>query len=148
MATNNAIITLVTSEDFVIGAQVMVHSLIETNPNIDELNITIGVMVTKNICNESRKLLLLSGFNIIIEIDAIPNPNNIQNIHVSSWYNVGFTKLRIWSLISYNKILYIDSDCIIIQNILHLLIDKKYLLFEFAASPDIFPPDNFNAGVM
>ena len=73
--------------------------------------------------------------------------------------NCGWTKLRLFELESYDTILYIDADCLVVKDVGHLLnIDepktgtgdvmptkRKGLL---AAAPDIFPPDKFNAGVM
>ena len=127
-----------TSEDFVSGAQVMIHSLITNTRDIKQIDsIILAVLVTNNISDYSRSLLLSSGFDQIIEVDHIPNPN--QNVHVSSWVDVGFTKLRIWSLTQFNKLLYIDADCVIVNDISHLLIDDKYSNTTFAAAPDIFP---------
>lgn len=143
--------TLVTSEDFVVGAQVVVHSLRKNNPNLQRRDseiesAEIAVMVTSNIDKRSRRVLLSSGFDQIIEVDSIPNPN--QSVHVQSWIDVGFTKLRIWSLTQYSKVLYIDADCVILDNVAYLLSDPSYSNITFAAAPDVFPPDNFNAGVL
>ena len=44
----------------------------------------------------------------------------------------------------FKKIVYIDADCLVLENIDHLF----FLNTNFAAAPDIFPPDKFNAGVM
>eukprot|EP01083_Nonionella_stella_P191813 709667_1 len=145
MAASNAIITLVASEDFIIGAQVMVHSLLETNSTH---GFTIAVMVTNNISNDNKQLLLSSGFDQVIEIDEIPNPNSPSSVHVQNWIDVGFTKLRIWSLVQFDTALYIDADCVIVSDITHLFTDNPYKDVTFAAAPDVFPPDHFNAGVL
>lgn len=91
-----------------------------------------------------------------ITVDHIPIDSNCMkdsSSHVQQWdENCGWTKLRIFELESYDVILYIDADCLVVKDISSLLhIDKgetckRYGLL--AAAPDIFPPDKFNAGVM
>jgi glycogenin glucosyltransferase len=63
----------------------------------------------------------------------------------------GWTKLRIFSLQQYDTILYIDSDCLVLQDVSNLLeLNKVYTESEalIAAAPDILPPHQFNSGVM
>ena len=63
-----------------------------------------------------------------------------------SWYGSAYTKLHIWALIEYSQIFYIDADCLIVGELDHVF--SKYESFDFAACPDVFPPDHFNAGVL
>ena len=52
--------------------------------------------------------------------------------------------MHIWSLTDYEKVFYIDADCLIKaspEDVFEREVD-------FAAAPDVFPPDRFNAGVM
>ena len=50
----------------------------------------------------------------IITVDPVPssshdtNSNDSKN-HVSAWNQVGYTKLRLWELTSYDKIIYLDA---------------------------------------
>jgi lipopolysaccharide biosynthesis glycosyltransferase len=63
----------------------------------------------------------------------------------------GWTKLQIFGLQQYDAILYIDSDCLVLKDVAHLLdLNKIYVESEalIAAAPDVFPPDRFNSGVM
>jgi lipopolysaccharide biosynthesis glycosyltransferase len=63
----------------------------------------------------------------------------------------GWTKLRIFGLQQYDTILYIDSDCLVLQDVSSLLgLNKIYTESEslIAAAPDILPPHHFNSGVM
>ena len=70
-----------------------------------------------------------------------------------SWVGSGYTKLYIWTLTEYQKVIklhlsfkvfYVDADCMIMSNP-----EEGFLRdVEFAAAPDIFPPDRFNAGVL
>ena len=54
-----------------------------------------------------------------------------------------YTKLHVWNLVEYEKVVYIDADTLIMSNI-----DELFRRPPFAAAPDVFPPDKFNAGVM
>lgn len=100
--------------------------------------------------------------HIPIEKDSDANETTIPS-HVQSWNeNCGWSKLRLFELDRYDKILYIDADCLVIQDVSHLLrVDEPANLCTedglgngekttglLAAAPDIFPPDKFNAGVM
>ena len=63
----------------------------------------------------------------------------------------GLTKLRIFGFAQYDTILYIDVDCVVVQDVSSLLdLNKVYVESEalIAAAPDVFPPDKFNSGVM
>jgi glycogenin glucosyltransferase len=48
----------------------------------------------------------------------------------------------------FTRIVYIDADCIVLGNIDELFDLTPRDEEIFAASPDVFPPDKFNAGVM
>lgn len=95
-------------------------------------------------------------------MDALENSeNNKKSSHIQSWDdNCGWTKLRLFELESYDTILYIDADCLVVKDVSPLLhidesptsrtnntADAKRMGL-LAAAPDIFPPDRFNAGVM
>ena len=65
----------------------------------------------------------------------------------------GLTKLQMFSLTQYHTIVYIDNDCLVVDDVSRYLIGlgKVYMECEslVAAAPDIFPrPDQFNSGVM
>lgn len=89
----------------------------------------------------------------IITVDHIPisreDKKKKTDSHVQAWdHNCGWTKLRLFELTSYDTILYIDADCLVVKDVGHLLDigvsnTNPGLL---AAAPDIFPPDKFNAG--
>lgn len=81
--------------------------------------------------------------NVVVKkVPHIVNPHEKQTS--ASWVGSGYTKLHIWNLTEYAQVLYIDADCLV-----HASPED---LFErdvaFAAAPDVFPPDHFNAGVM
>lgn len=56
--------------------------------------------------------------------------------------DVTFTKLNTWELVQYSKVVFLDADTLVVQNI-DVLFDSD----EFSACPDIGWPDCFNSGV-
>mmetsp|Transcript_54914 Transcript_54914/g.110212 ORF Transcript_54914/g.110212 Transcript_54914/m.110212 type:complete len:228 (-) Transcript_54914:15-698(-) len=74
------------------------------------------------------------------EVEAIPNPHKTD---VPGWVNSGFTKLRVWEQDDFEKLIYVDADCVVLESIDELF-DRPSPSF----CPDVFPPDRFNAGVI
>lgn len=114
------------------------------------------------VCEESRKILCGAGLRLE-EVEDIASPGLSQ---VAAWNQSGYTKLNLWRLTDYSKLVYVDADCLVIERSVcrivrvhdifewpHLaVLDSMDELFQretdFAAAPDVFPPDRFNAGVM
>lgn len=63
-----------------------------------------------------------------------------------SWFGSAYTKLHIWTLTEYKKVFYVDADCMVTGQLDHIF--KAYEACDFAACPDVFPPDHLNAGVL
>jgi hypothetical protein len=63
-----------------------------------------------------------------------------------------WTKLQIFNLQQYDTILYINSDCLVMKDVTHLLeLNKVYVESDtalIAAAPEVYPSDQFNSGVM
>eukprot|EP01083_Nonionella_stella_P031668 86715_1 len=135
-----AFVTLVTSDDFVDSAGLLLYSLRMHSPTLQCHKV---VMVPPLLSENSRVLLKKYGYSVL-EVPSIPNPNT--GVHVKSWVEVGFTKLRLWSLTQFTAVIYIDADCLVVVDIADLV--SRAAVVNFAAGPDTFPPDNFNAGVM
>ncbi|XXQ30064.1 Glycosyl transferase [Plasmodiophora brassicae] len=137
---SEVIVSLVTSDDFIVGAQVLAHSLRRVN-----VSVPLWLLVVPEVSERARDALASSGFDRVVVVDPIPNPNPS---HVASWVTCGFTKLRIWQLdmLGVGRVLYIDADCVVLKNPEHLF--DRLDRVDLAAAPDLFPPDNFNAGVL
>ncbi|EKX51383.1 hypothetical protein GUITHDRAFT_65972, partial [Guillardia theta CCMP2712] len=63
---------------------------------------------------------------------------------IDAWDQSGYTKLNIWKLTEFSKLVYVDADCLVMESIDDLFSRET----RFAAAPDTFPPDRFNAGVL
>lgn len=134
-----AYLTLVTSDSFVVGAQVLAWSLRQV-----QAQYPLYALITPNLSNDSRRSLAQSGWHLLL---VAPLPHGRTGGHVAAWDDVGYTKLRAWQLVQFQRLLYIDADCIVQRNLDHLLRDVPAGV-TFAAAPDVFPPDKLNAGVM
>ncbi len=73
------------------------------------------------------------------EVEPISNPTTPL---FQRFANV-FTKLRVWQLVEFDRVVLLDADTIVLQNVDDLF-ERKW----FAAAPDFFLPDRFNSGVM
>eukprot|EP00903_Cladosiphon_okamuranus_P017748 g16337.t1 len=145
---HEAFVTMVTTDDFVIGAETMLHSLREHCCNktaIKTRRRATVVMVTPGV-SEMKRQALRAAADEVIEVEPIAMPAKEAADHdgVPTWAQVGYTKLRLWGLTQYKRIVYIDADALVMED-LDELFDREV---DLAAAPDVFPPDKFNAGVM
>lgn len=159
----DAIVTLLHSDDYLPGVQTLLYS-IRKKFAFHELSYPpeVVVLATPNVnIPNSHDVLFPTFCTRILEIDYWDPPSNsIDTILMKGGkvinrtlddHNPGFTKLRIFSLQQYETILYIDSDCLVLKDLSHLItLNKKYTISEnlIAAAPDLLPPHNFNTGVM
>jgi len=170
----NAIATLITTDDYLPGAQTLLYSLKNNLPSVDSLGPDeyppeLIVLITPGISESVREALYPAFCTRLVEVDPIEIPDSSKNAknneggagkeaatnanesHVASWSDkCSYTKLHIFRQTVYDKVLYIDSDCLVQKDVSHLFklhhdSPRGRLL---AACPDIFPPDKFNAGVM
>jgi glycogenin glucosyltransferase len=133
-----AIVTLVTNDEFVVGAQMLAYSLRKVDTRYP-----LYILITDAVSTANRLALAESGYRLIL-VEPLAHANQS---HVSSWVDVGYTKLRIWQLEHFERLLYIDADVLAQRNVDHLL-SPALDPVSFAAAPDTFPPDHFNAGIM
>jgi glycogenin glucosyltransferase len=58
-------------------------------------------------------------------------------------FGAAYTKLRAWELTEFDKVVLLDADTVVLQNV-----DDLFERPEIAAAPDFFMPDRFSSGVM
>lgn len=137
-----AFVTLITSDSYLNGAL----ALIKTLRKHSKLEAAIVVLVTPNISASTTKRLSCNRHVTVKVVEPITRPEGSSS--ENCWANSEYTKLHIWNLMEFTRIVYIDADCIVLENIdelFSLIPDNEQI---FAASPDVFPPDKFNAGVL
>ncbi|KAL6989677.1 hypothetical protein U1Q18_015428 [Sarracenia purpurea var. burkii] len=95
------------SESYVCGAIALAQSIIQTNSTRDLL-----LLADSSISAKSLRGLRSAGWKIK-PIDRIRSPH--ARTHAYNEWN--YSKLRVWQLIEYDKIIFIDSDFIVLDNI-------------------------------
>jgi glycogenin glucosyltransferase len=137
--------TLITSDSFVVGAQALILSILDkcSFPSNQEKR-DILVLHTTDVSRFSLKILQkIKGikFKLVDKLVGQVDPNR----KVESWSD--FTKLHIWSLVEYERVVYLDADMLVMEDIGDLF-TRDLGTLGFAAAPDVFPPDKFNAGLL
>ncbi|CAA0828645.1 Putative UDP-glucuronate\\x3axylan alpha-glucuronosyltransferase 4 [Striga hermonthica] len=131
-ARREAYVTVLhSSEDYVCGALALAQSILNSNSTRD-----LVLLADHSITPKSRLGLRAAGWKIR-HIKRIRNPHT-QTETYNEW---NYSKLRIWQLTDYDKLIFIDSDFLILKNT-----DK------FFAHPQLSAAGNsrhlFNSGFM
>ncbi|KAJ4968176.1 hypothetical protein NE237_014877 [Protea cynaroides] len=119
------------SEAYVCGAIALAQSIIQTGSSKD-----LVLLADKSISKKSQQALRRAGWKIK-NIKRIRNPLARKNAY-NEW---NYSKIRLWQFVEYDKVIFIDSDLIVVKNI-----DK------FFRSPELSAVGNdkflFNSGIM
>lgn len=100
------------SEAYVCGAIALAQSIIQTNSTKDLL-----LLADDSITQKSLRALSAAGWKIK-HIERIQSPHAQRDAY-NRW---NYSKLRVWQLIEYEKIIFIDADLIVLKNIDHFFI--------------------------
>ncbi|KAK9137263.1 hypothetical protein Sjap_007857 [Stephania japonica] len=119
------------SEAYVCGAIALVQSIIQTKTTKD-----LVLLADESITNKSRKALSFAGWKIK-DITRIRSPYAKEDSY-NKW---NYSKLRIWQLVEYDKVIFIDSDLIVLENI-----DKFFRFPQLSARGN--DKVLFNSGIM
>lgn len=134
---NEAYVTLVTSDSYVIGAGVLAKSLQNTGTRR-----MIWCLASKKLSMDSLNVLR-AIFMGVTEVDCLDS-EDVANLALLGRPELGqtFTKLHLWQLTQFNKVVFLDADTMILKNI-----DDLFEREEFSACADVGWPDCFNSGV-
>ena len=99
------------------------------------------VMVTPEVRPATRARLVEQGWTLD-DVEPIVNPNPTTQ-QMLPRFGAAYTKLRAWQLVDFDKVVLLDADTIVLQNV-----DDLFERPEIAAAPDFFLPDRFSSGVM
>lgn len=105
-------------DEYLLGLRVLIKSI-----QISDTSNDIVVLLSNNVRASTRQQLLSD--NVIIDIiDNIPNPfKSIDGTRSRTYkprFEYTFNKLYLWSMIQYERVIYMDSDNIVLYNIDHL----------------------------
>ncbi|KAH6889991.1 family 8 glycosyl transferase [Thelonectria olida] len=137
---NRVYATLLLSDNYLPGALVLAHSLRDAGTRYK-----LAVLVTLDSVSAEAIAQLRTVYDYIFPVPRIRNgsPGNLSLMDRPDLHSA-FTKINLWKLTEFSKIVYIDADVVAYQapdelfNIPH----------PFAAAADIGWPDLFNTGVM
>jgi alpha-N-acetylglucosamine transferase len=128
--------TLCNGDGYVPGVEALGRSLERSQTSHDKL-----LLVTDDVPAEARQALSDKGWRLH-RIEPIQNPIPSDGQFFARFANT-FTKLRAFELEEYQKLVLLDADTIVLQNI-----DELFERPAIAAAPDFLLPDRFNSGVL
>ena len=94
---------------FLLGARVLGKSIRDTGTQKD-----LVVMCTEAVSKETKEVLESDGW-IVHQVGNIKNPYE-DTVYFSGVYS----KLHIWNMTDYERVIYLDSDTLVVSNIDHL----------------------------
>jgi alpha-N-acetylglucosamine transferase len=142
--STNAYVTLVTNQDYVLGATALLRSLRMTKTEADFV-----VLYTPGVCDEDLEPLRAFGARLG-RCDRLPTSSEFNErhergrLHKAAPFTKGgkpvfhtpldnFVKLRLWQLAEYDKVVFIDADALVLKNC-----DKLFDYPEFCAAPNVY----------
>lgn len=142
--SRHAYVTLITNVDYAKGATALVNSLRHTKTQAD-----IVVMHTPAVDRSELAPFLDKGCRLI-EVAHLPLSDDFNerhargNVHLTAPFTKGrkpdfhtpldnFCKLRLWQLIEYDRIVFLDADTVVLRNI-----DRLFGYPEFSAAPNVY----------
>nr|XP_043613093.1 inositol phosphorylceramide glucuronosyltransferase 1-like [Erigeron canadensis] len=126
-----AYVTLLYGDEFVLGVRVLGKSLRNTKTTR-----VMVVLVSDGVSNYAKNLLKADGW-IVTPISLLNNPNQVRPTRFWGVY----TKLKIFNMTDYKKVVYLDADTIVVKNI-----DDLFKCGKFCAN--LKHSERLNSGVM
>ena len=132
-----AYVTLLCDDIMAEAALVLVLSVKRTGTPHDM------VVLTLNVSNRTLAALVTLGAIIapITEPVAYPFAVTVDRLAINK--PCRYSKLLMWNMVHYHKIVYLDSDLLVLSSI-----DDLFDRPQLSAVPDTLPPDKFNSGLM
>lgn len=139
---NNSYVTLITNADYVLGARALARSLLMCKSNAPLTALAVGDL-------DGLDQLEALGVHVL-RVDPLPFSDDFrarhsrEAQHANAPFTKGnkpqfhdplhnFVKLRLWELEQYEKVVFLDADVLVIQNI-----DRLFDYPEFVAAPNLY----------
>ena len=119
---------------FLLGSRVLGRSLREADPDIDRV-----ALCTETVSDITKKVLKADGW-IIKHIHNIQSPYEGKSKRGNYFFGA-YSKLHLWNMTEYDRVIYLDSDTVVLHNITQL-----FHCGSFCAA--FRHSDLFNSGVM
>ncbi len=117
----NTYLTVLTTDDYAVGAVALWMSLRRTNPHHKFI-----VAITRLVSEECEQALRRCGIETLRIDDHLTIPGGENEQRGFGHWNNTFSKLLVFDLVQYEKIVYLDSDMMVLRN-LDGLFDKPHL---------------------
>ena len=120
--------------NFMLGTRVLGQTLRETNTSKDMV-----VLCMRTVSAEAVSVLQADGW-IVRYIDNIPNPYAGHSSR-GDYFSGAYSKIHIWNMTEYDRVVYLDSDVVVVSNADHMFNCGTFCaVFRYA--------DLFNSGSM
>ncbi|PIA36439.1 hypothetical protein AQUCO_03400370v1 [Aquilegia coerulea] len=129
--SSEAYATLLYGDEFLLGVRVLGKSIRESGSTKDMV-----VLVSDGVSDYAKKLLQADGW-IVEMISLLANPNQVRPTRFWGVY----TKLKIFNMTNYKKVVYLDADTIVVKNI-----DDLFKCGKFCGN--LKHSERMNSGVM
>ncbi|XP_071798720.1 glycogenin-1-like [Asterias amurensis] len=134
---DEAFVTLVTNDVYSYGALVLGQSLRDVGTTRQ-----LAIMVTPQVTQAMRRQLTFI-YDVIQQVDPLDSQDAAHlALLTRPELGITFTKLHCWRLTQFKKCVFLDADCLVLQNV-----DDLFEREELSAAPDVGWPDCFNSGV-
>ncbi|CAH7668978.1 putative glycogenin [Phakopsora pachyrhizi] len=140
-----AFVTLLTSDSYLPGALVTAQSLKEIE-KFSHVNFDLVCLITVEKLKVESVKALRKVFDAVISVDEIRSSHCYEELNLLGRQDLesSVTKIHVWRLVQYQKVIYLDADTLPLKPLSHLF----NLDHPFSACPDIGWPDCFNSGLM
>ncbi|GAA5868169.1 hypothetical protein JCM8547_003367 [Rhodosporidiobolus lusitaniae] len=137
-----AVVTFVSSDSYLPGALTSLQSLLDVD---DPSKFDTVCLVTPSTVGHRSIQALEKAFNLVVGVETIAT-ESWEELKLLGRRDLALTltKLHLFRLTQYDKVLFLDADTLVLRPLSHLF-DLPY---PFAAAPDQGWPDAFNSGVM
>lgn len=134
-----AYVTLATNDSYARGAIVLAESLRNTGASRTLCCIT----ATNGGVSPMTREMLGKCFDKVFEVQELYS-SSLENLALLGRPElaVTFTKIMVWSLVQFEKVVFLDADMLVLQ-----CIDDLFERPDFSACPDSGWPDCFNTGL-
>ncbi|XP_021283099.1 inositol phosphorylceramide glucuronosyltransferase 1 isoform X2 [Herrania umbratica] len=130
-SSTEAYVTLLYGDEFLLGVRVLGKSIRDTGSTKDMV-----VLVSDGVSDYAKKLLKADGW-IVEKISLLANPNQVRP---KRFWGV-YTKLKIFNMTNYKKVVYLDADTIVVKSIEDLFKCEKFCA-------NLKHSERLNSGVM
>lgn len=162
MASPFAFVTLVSSDSYLPGALAQVAAIKDLHPSPKQTDFQTVCLVTPESLDVATIRRLRKEFNLVVGVEILEQEDQkgLKLLGMLRLYalicalfhpflgrpdlTTVLTKLHIFRLTQFQKIIFLDADVLPVRPISHLF----NLPHEFSAAPDVGWPDIFNSGVL